>query len=119
MVTNIHSTNRYSIKLHDGISKEVVLFDTKAVDSNNILYEEGIKYLLTNLLNKKVYFTVDKIKEEGGVEVSIIYDCVKNESKQLNNNLPCSSAKPLNVKLIKKGYVIYTGNNAFLKKIAH
>ncbi|AUP77424.1 hypothetical protein C1H87_01290 [Flavivirga eckloniae] len=116
-ITEIIDTNRFMIEnLADGVVFLACMHETKSIDNNSENYVSAIKYLKEKILNKNIFYVIEN--DDSNVnEVSIIYDCVPNDNKLLESDMPCLSASYLNIEFIKNKYVIYTGNNKVLKKL--
>lgn len=116
-ITKIYSTNVFLIEKEDESTIKVQLNDTEAILKTDSKYGQAIDFLSQTVLNKEIYYTLGNNRNDDAQDVSIIYDCTENDNKTLKNGLPCLSAKPLDIELIKKGYVRYTGDNDYLKKL--
>ncbi|WP_299363372.1 hypothetical protein [Winogradskyella sp.] len=119
VVTEILGTNKFSI-LQKSDSSPIILQlnDTDSLPKNHSKHSKAIQYLESKILNKDVYVhilgTNDKIYNG-----SITYDCIPNNDKETRDEQPCLSSNFLDLELIKYGYIIYKGDNEFLKRMGN
>lgn len=117
-IVKIINANSFLIeKISDKETFSAQINDTKPISTKDNKYKKAIDHLAKNVLSKTIYFSIEN--DKGNIlGISIIYNCIKNDNKVLNNGLPCLSATSLDIEVIKKGFVVYTGNNEYLNKIA-
>lgn len=113
IVKKILTTNKIILESQKSVDT-VVFDDSMSLKKSDKNYDEGIEYLKNNVLEKEILYVIEN-KNEKIIEVSIIYNCIKNANVD-NNEMPCLNANFLNLELIRKGYIIYVGDNKFLKK---
>lgn len=116
-VVKVITTNSLLLERTDnGQSISVQINDSKSLSEKDDKYKQAIEYLNNKVLNQKIYYLEEKVKEDI-FYVSIIYDCTENDGKVIKD-VPCLNASFLDMELMKQGFITYTGNNEFLKKMA-
>jgi len=114
-VIDIIETNQYLVKDESDKKYSVILNDTKPC-ANVAKSNEALEYVKNKIYGKTVYVIIDK-KTGSQIKGSIIYECDELNGN-VKNDIPCESANPLDLELIKLGYVTYTGTNKFLKRLS-
>lgn len=116
-IIKVLGTNSFVIeKVDSGGVFFAEINDTEAISPEEDKYSKAIEYLTRKVLEKEIYFTIEKTRDSI-LDVSIIYDCIPNDNELLDSELPCLSASYLDIEVIKNGFVKYVGNNEHLKKL--